>query len=108
MEGPMSVLLGGWGWLGVWLLCAITAAVIAGGKGRAWGWWLLLGLVIGIFAVVMVAFLPALDPELARAKRAEAEARHEKPLTKDEYVGWTLGLIGLIVLILLIGFSLRS
>lgn len=47
---------------------AITAAVIAGGKGRSVVGWFFLGLV---FAVIMVAFLPA----VARDEAAEAAAR---------------------------------
>ena len=44
-----------------WLMCAVTAAVIAKGKGRTAIGWLLLGLLFSIFAVVMVICLPAVD-----------------------------------------------
>lgn len=43
----------------IWLLCAIAAAAIAGGKGRSVLGWLLLGLLLGIFAVIIVACLPS-------------------------------------------------
>ena len=42
----------------VWVMCAVTAAVIAGGKQRSVFGWFLLGLLFSVFAVVMVAFLP--------------------------------------------------
>ena len=46
-----------------WVLIAVTAAVIATGKGRNGAGWLFPGLFISIYAVIMVAFLPRLDEE---------------------------------------------
>ena len=45
----------------IWGLCAVTAAVIANGKGRSGAGWFLLGLALGIFAVIMIACLPAVQ-----------------------------------------------
>ena len=88
--------------VGVWLMCAITAAVIAGGKGRSSGGWLLLGLVIGVFAVVMVACLPALDPEAERAKREALEAKLREPMGNKEFFGWLLLIVGILAFLLLL------
>ena len=57
----------------LWLMFAITAAVIAGGKGRSVVGWFFLGLAVSIFAVVMVACLPAVERDKA-AEAAEREA----------------------------------
>ena len=43
-----------------WLMCAVAAAVIGAAKGRSGFGWLILGLLLGIFAVIIVACLPSL------------------------------------------------
>lgn len=48
----------------IWLLCAVAAAVIASAKGRSGFGWLLLGMLIGIFAVIIVACLPNLKAQV--------------------------------------------
>lgn len=45
----------------VWILCAITSAVIAHNKGRNGGLWFFIGLVMGIFAVIIVACISRED-----------------------------------------------
>ena len=44
----------------IWLGCSIGAAAVAAGKGRSGIGWLLLGLLFGIFALIIVACLPSL------------------------------------------------
>lgn len=50
----------------LWLLFAFTALVIASGKRRSKGGWFLAGFLLGPFALIMVACLPAL-PEARHA-----------------------------------------
>lgn len=42
-----------------WLFCAAATAIIAGARGRSVIGWLLLGLLFGIFALIVVAVIPA-------------------------------------------------
>lgn len=57
-----------WGWgaimeiILIWIICAVVCAIIASAKGRTGFGWFLLGLVFGIFALVLVACLPSLKP----------------------------------------------
>ena len=51
----------------VWFLCAITCAVIASGKNRNGVGWFFIGLLIGIFGLIMIICLPALKPGDKRA-----------------------------------------
>lgn len=44
--------------LAIWLICAIGAGLIANAKGRRVWLWILLGFLIGIFAVIIIACLP--------------------------------------------------
>ncbi len=44
-------------WLGIWLLFAFWVSHIASGKGRSGGAWFLLGLIFGVFALLVVACL---------------------------------------------------
>ena len=48
----------------VWLLSAVFAALMAGGKNRNVGGWLLTGFVLGVFAIIILAFLPRLPSPL--------------------------------------------
>lgn len=41
----------------LWLVCAFICAAIASSKGRSTGGWFVLGLIFGIFAVIVVAVL---------------------------------------------------
>ena len=50
-----------------WLLCAIVAAVIANAKGRSGFGWFLIGLLISVFAIILVAAMPAIRAEPVRA-----------------------------------------
>jgi hypothetical protein len=66
----------------IWLLCAVTSGVIATSKNRPGGMWFTLGLLIGIFAVIMVACmpaLPALEPEPRRSEPRDPRRRHPQP-----------------------------
>jgi hypothetical protein len=49
---PMGILLLGW------LFFAIVTAAIASGKGRSGFGWLLIGLLLGIFGVILIACMP--------------------------------------------------
>lgn len=43
----------------LWVLCAIVSAVIASSKGRSAFGWFILGMLISVFAIVLVAVLPS-------------------------------------------------
>ena len=49
----------------LWIGCGIFAAIVAGGKGRSFGGWLVLGLIFGIFALLAVGFLPKVEADTA-------------------------------------------
>lgn len=59
--------------IGLWIACGITCAVIASGKGRSGFGWFIMGLLFSIFAVVMIACLPAQNARYAVAVGPEAE-----------------------------------
>ena len=46
----------------IWVICAVVCAVIAGSKKRNGAGWFFIGLIIGIFGVILVAVLPSLEP----------------------------------------------
>ncbi|WP_333855233.1 hypothetical protein [Leclercia sp.] len=50
-------------WILIWIVCASAAAGIAGGKGRSSCGWFFIGLLLGIFAMIILACLPAIQPE---------------------------------------------
>ena len=45
-----------------WLICAFIAAAIAESKGRSVIGWFFLGLLIGVFAIIIIAVQPSLIP----------------------------------------------
>ena len=47
----------------IWILCAITSAVIASGKGRSGFGWFCIGLIAGVFALIMIICLPKLEAD---------------------------------------------
>jgi len=47
----------------VWIICAIVCAVIAPSKNRSAGGWFFIGLLIGVFGIVLVVVLPAIEKE---------------------------------------------
>lgn len=55
-------------WIFIWLLCGVTSAVIAAGKGRNAFGWFALGCLIAIFAIIMVACLPKIEPAAAEGE----------------------------------------
>jgi hypothetical protein len=42
-----------------WFICAVIAAIIASSRGRSGVGWFFLGLLISIFAIILVAILPS-------------------------------------------------
>ena len=42
----------------LWLMCGITAAVIASSKGRSGFGWFFIGALCGIFGLIMVCAMP--------------------------------------------------
>lgn len=46
-----------------WFAFAVLCAVIAGSKGRSSGLWLMLGAVFGIFALIAVIAMPAVNAD---------------------------------------------
>lgn len=53
----------------IWIICGFAAAAIASGKNRSSLGWFFLGLLISIFAVIIVACLPKLEPDLRETHR---------------------------------------
>ena len=45
----------------VWIVMGIMTAVIAGAKNRNWFGWLLIGLLFGIFGLILIACMPKLE-----------------------------------------------
>lgn len=46
-----------------WVICGIAAAAVASSKGRSGFGWFVLGIFLGPFALLMVGFMPKLEPE---------------------------------------------
>ena len=49
-----------------WLVPAIASAIIAGNRGRSWFGWLCMGLLFGIFAIIILVCIPSLSEKSAR------------------------------------------
>ncbi|WP_457812116.1 zinc ribbon domain-containing protein [Sinorhizobium meliloti] len=65
----------------IWIICGVVTAIIAASKGRSGAGWLLVGLLLGIFGVILIACLPALVKEVPRTPQQYAaiqEPRREK------------------------------
>lgn len=58
----------------IWLLCGIVCAIIAGSKNRSAVGWCLIGLLIGIFGVILIACLPKVE----QGRDHEAEVSDER------------------------------
>ncbi|MGA1804449.1 zinc ribbon domain-containing protein [Rhizobium sp. HT1-10] len=70
--------------LTVWLICGVVTAIIAGSKDRNWVGWLLIGLVLGIFGVILIACMPSLSPQLVAVSSAHQQAEHRASKTCPE------------------------
>ena len=46
-----------------WIVCGIAAAVVASSKNRGGFLWFILGMLLGPFALLMVGFMPKVEPE---------------------------------------------
>jgi len=44
-----------------WIICGVTAAIIAAAKGRNWLAWLVLGTALGVFGLLAAACVPRLS-----------------------------------------------
>ena len=51
---------------GLWAACVAGCGYLAKEKNRSTGGWVALGFVFGIFALILLAFLPALPKALVR------------------------------------------
>ncbi len=47
----------------IWIICGAVTAIIAASKGRSGAGWLMIGLLLGIFGVILVACMPAVPKE---------------------------------------------
>lgn len=52
----------------IWLLFGLATALVAKEKGRSVGLWLILGFLLGIFALLIIIFLPSVDNQLLTKK----------------------------------------
>jgi hypothetical protein len=50
----------------LWIVCGIAAAAVASSKNRSGAGWFFLGMLLGPFALLMVGFMPKLEPEVVR------------------------------------------
>lgn len=48
----------------IWIICAIVCAVIASSKNRSGAGWFFLGLLLGIFGVIIIACLSKVEPTI--------------------------------------------
>lgn len=46
-----------------WVGCAVVSAIVAGAKGRSSFGWLIIGIVFGLFALIVIACLPSIKPQ---------------------------------------------
>ena len=44
-------------------LCGLTTAIIAHTRNRSWFWWYCIGVVMNVFALILVLALPPLPPK---------------------------------------------
>jgi hypothetical protein len=49
----------------IWLCFGIASAVVAANKGRNIFGWFIVGVLLGVFALIMVAVMPAITKEAA-------------------------------------------
>ena len=94
----------------IWVICGVFAAVIASSKGRSAGGWLVLGLLFGIFGLILVACLPSLKvsqptvvyvDETGKPTGAVQSPRYGEE--DPEQIDWQDDKVQLIVLAALIG-----
>lgn len=49
--------------IAIWLVCAVVTAIIASSKGRSGGGWFFIGLILGIFGIILIACMPSIRPQ---------------------------------------------
>lgn len=52
----------------IWLLCAITTAVIASSKGRSGFGWFIIGFLGGFFGLIAVCAMPRLEAQASEPR----------------------------------------
>ena len=57
----------------LWVICGGVTAIIASSKNRNWFGWLLIGLLIGIFGLILVVVLPAAPREEGKQRGRDPE-----------------------------------
>lgn len=64
----------------LWIICGFVTAVIASAKDRSGFGWLLIGLLLGIFGVILIACMPSKKPtQIVYAQQAASvDARQTK------------------------------
>lgn len=55
-------------WFLIWVCCAIGASAIANEKNRSWVDWLIIGFLLGPFAVLIIGFMPTWYPPVKQKK----------------------------------------
>ena len=59
----------------VWLIAALVCGIIASSKGRNGFGWFCIGLLIGIFGIILLACLPSIKPQAVVFQAAEGASK---------------------------------
>jgi Zn finger protein HypA/HybF involved in hydrogenase expression len=73
----------------VWIICGIVTGVIASAKGRSGFGWLIIGMLLGIFGVILIACMPSLRAQTV-AFAAPALAVDDRPTKNCSECGETV------------------
>jgi hypothetical protein len=57
--------------IGLWIMFGIVCAIAAATKGRSVFGWLILGSILGVFGIVILAFLPTIRPQENAAEQTD-------------------------------------
>ncbi len=68
----------------IWLVCAVVTAIIASAKGRFGFGWFFVGLLLGIFGLILIACLPSKNPVRVAYAPPEPAAKQFKPLFVED------------------------
>lgn len=67
----------------IWIICGFVTAIIGASKGRSFAGWLMIGLLLGIFGIILVACMPAVSNDASRAQPQYSAIREEPRLEKN-------------------------